>query len=222
MHYLVQSRLVKSELTAKPRAQASQHLRRLILQVGPVEEALDYGCGKLRYAPELIRCARRVTFVDSEEQLSRAQLLFGKRTTVREYVSAKWPEARVMNLREVLEDTIKYNFVLCANVLPIIPSEEERVRALRVIAARLSHLGQCLLVSQYRNSEFKRLPQKPNAIAHLDGWLLVGSTRSTFFGLLDKYKMVRLARKAGLEIKSCWIEGQSAYLLCGSSRSAHI
>lgn len=219
MHYRVHGETILTELTAKPRLQASSILCRFLSRIGRVNSVLDYGCGRLRYAPELIRAARQVTFVDSEEQLSKLQVLYGRRTTIRVLVRDKWPSARVLNVQQLRDDMTQYDFILCANVLPVIPSKTARSEVLQLLINRLSGSGHCLFVSQYRNSDFKKMAARPNSKPHLDGWLLKGANVTTFFGLLDKDRMATLATGAGFEAEECWIEGQSAYVLCSSNNS---
>lgn len=180
-----------------------------------VGNALDFGCGKLRYASELAARSAALTLVDSEEQLSRVQLLCGEPTTVRDYVRRHWPHGRVLSTNEFARHACRYDFVLCANVLPVIANRRVRAAALRSISDRLNVGGRCLFVCQYRNSYFTMIPDLPSAKPHLDGWLVLrDGSASSYFGFLPRDRVERIVSHCGFAVTRSWIEGQSAYVLC--------
>jgi hypothetical protein len=89
MRYKVRDLEIRTENAAKPISQASQGVLSWIAAQDLIEDALDYGCGKLRYAGALAEKCRRLTLVDSSEQLCRLQLIAEERTTVKEYSASK-------------------------------------------------------------------------------------------------------------------------------------
>ncbi len=215
MHYKVLGRVVCTENSAKPRKQSCQYLRDWIRHHPKVNYALDVGCGRLRYAPELAARSKVLTLVDSEEQLSRTQRIDGDLTTVRDYARSKWNNSRVLSTGEFQHDREKYDLVLCANVLPVIPSRATRTALLRRLHTALSHDGTCLFVCQYRNSYFKDMQNFDGAVKYLDGWaVLRGDNKSTYYGLLCGEKLVRMLERNEFEVVRSWAVGQSAYVLC--------
>ena len=219
MRYKVLGRTVHTERTAKPRSQSSKYLRTWLLDLQEVRAALDFGCGRLRYSFELAKIARNLTLVDSEEQLSRTQMIDGFRTNVRELIERTMPNVRVLSIEEFEKDSRRYDFALCANVLPIIPSATIRGVALRRLSNRLKSCGRCLLVTQFRNSYFDAIHTFNGAARYLDGWAVIRDNgSSSYYGLIPKKKLVRLAERNGFVVNRSWIEGQSAYALCTPNR----
>lgn len=217
MHYSVLGNTVCTERTAKPKKQASSYLSFWIRNHAQVHSALDYGCGRLRYASDLASIASSVTLVDSDEQLSRTQTLGGSQTTLRDYVNAQMHGTRLQSIREFYADERKYDFVLCANVLPMIPNARVRACVLRSLSVRLKKKGECLFVSQFRNSYFKEIQHFPGATRYLDGWAVIRpKQRSTYFGIMPAKKVEVLVKKNGFRVVDSWIKGQSAYVLCTS------
>lgn len=215
MHYSVLGHSIHTENSAKPRKQACTYLQEWILQHDPVTSALDYGCGKLRYTPDLARIATRLTLVDSEQQLTRRQVIDGTVTTVSECSKSKILHSRVLPVAEFTKDRAKYDFILCANVLPIIPSAKERSRVLENLKERLKQTGTCLFVCQYRNTYFREMQNFDGARAYLDGWAVIRKNGdSTYYGLLPRPKIETLAIRYGFQILKSWIVGESAYVLC--------
>ncbi|MBI1822327.1 MAG: methyltransferase domain-containing protein [Nitrospirae bacterium] len=197
-------------------AQASAALTNWILTRPPVRRALDYGCGKLRYAPYLARQCSQLGLVDSNVQLDRSQVIAGRRTTVKRYAQRHWPSCRIYAIEEFwhgIEE--KYDFVLCSNVLSAIPSYHLRNRSLKAIMSCLRQKGECLFVNQYTNSEFHKARNRPEAIDHLDGWILASQKSASYYGILDRAKTIRILRAIGFRILEAWIDGQSAFVLVG-------
>lgn len=215
VHYRVAGWEIRSENAAKPMSQASQYLIDWLGANVNCAEALDYGCGKLRYAVHLVRCTRRLTCVDSEVQVSRIQRLGKRDTSVRAYVTQYWRSARVLSVEQFAEDGRRYNFILCANVLSAIPSTRIRADMLERLRSRLCSDGQVLLVTQYRNSYFDAVARSSRAIPHLDGWILRGRSPASYYGILDKDRLTRLATRHGFSIVQAWTHGQAAYVLAG-------
>ena len=115
------------------------------------------------------------------------------------------------------EDQAKYDFILCANVLPIIPSAKERSRVLENLNERLKRTGTCLFVCQYRNTYFSEMQNFDGARAYLDGWAVIRQNGdSTYYGLLPRPKIESLGDSSWISNLKSWIAGESAYVLSGN------
>src|SRR5829696_4954839 len=115
MHYRIRGKLVASELAAKSPSQASARLLRFLSTHDPVVRAVDYGCGKLRYAAVLVKMAHSITLVDSPIQLDRQQIIDGHQTTVRQLAMQKWPTIQIETICEFEANrSPKFDFALCA------------------------------------------------------------------------------------------------------------
>jgi hypothetical protein len=143
-------------------------------------------------------------------------LLGGEPTTVREFVRGQLPLARVLSTTEFASDSQRYDFVLCANVLPVIPNRHMRAEALRSLSEHMSKLGRCLFVCQYRNSYFTNIPNVRGAKAHMNGWVVLREAdASSYFGILPREQLQRIVSRSGFHVLRSWIFGQSVYVLCG-------
>lgn len=216
MHYRIQKLTIRSENAAKTPSQVSQGLSNWLLHNVCSGAALDYGCGRLRYTPYLARGCEALGLVDSTIQLDRKTWVGDRATTIREEACKKWPRCRIYSLDEFW-DGIKerYEFVLCANVLSVIPSRRIRSRSLGAILNCLTPNGKVLVVNQHTNSYFTKVSESPNSFKYFDGWLLKSSKGPAYFGVLAKEKVSRLLRAHGFRIQDTWIEGQSNYVLAG-------
>lgn len=215
MRYKIAELEIRSENAAKPIIQASSVLVTWISTMMQVDSALDYGCGKLRYAEYLAARCRRLTLVDSEIQLDRVQKIAGEYNTVKDYAQKRWPHSRALSVEQFARDPSKYDFVLCANVLSAIPLENVRLQVLTRLSKSLKKHGRCLIVAQYRNSYFKQVATSEKAVAHLDGWILKTKRANFYFGILRREKICTLATANGFRIIEAWADGQSAYVLAG-------
>lgn len=219
MRYKVKRFEIRSENAAKPIAQASAYLSNWISAHPPIPSALDYGCGKLRYAYLLAAHVKALTLVDSDIQLARPQIINGEKTTVRDYAADQWPHSRTLSPQQFKKDRGKYDLVLCANVLSAIPVARTQNEVLRLISSRLKLSGRCLFVAQYRNSYFKEVSQSERAIPHLDGWIVKNSRGYSYYGILPKSKLEVLVKRNHFRVIRSWINGQSAYVLTGPKGS---
>ena len=213
LHYRVRGVIVRSENAAKPATQRSQAVSQWLKAQPRVHDALDYGCGKLRYAANLIARAKRVTFVDSDIQIRRHQVLLGRRSSVVTLVRRRWPSSRVLAATSFERDSRHYDLVLCANVLSAIPSRRIRMKVLRAIHARLKPKAPCLLVSQYRNSDFMAAAKRWKSEAHQDGWLLKSRRGSYFYAPLTADRLQAMARKVGLSVREKRLRDGSALVV---------
>jgi SAM-dependent methyltransferase len=210
MRYQVKGTEIRSENAAKPRSQASQYLEQQLNRLEPVDSGLDYGCGKLRYFPTLRRVCRGLTVVDSAVQLDRIQVVGGRRTTIRRYIS-RWSAVRALDLVDFATDRCSFDFALCSNVLSAIPSYKVRLAAVSGLARRLRKGGRALFAVQYRNSHYSALRDRPNAQPYLDGHLVRTRQGSHFYGVIRPERLARLLRKGGFEVQELWSRGESAY-----------
>jgi len=203
---------IRSENAAKPIAQASAYLVGWLKSNVRCKTALDYGCGKLRYAVHLARRVERLTCVDSQVQLSRQQKVAEATTTVRDYAQGHL-SARVLNIEQFAGDRTLYDFVLCANVLSAIPRARVRSKALRRLKRCVRPGGRALFVAQFRNTYFRDVLASGRAEEYLDGFLLNTSKHSSYYGLLDPPRLVSLLKRHGYEVAAAWTRGESAYVL---------
>lgn len=214
MHYRVDEKLIRTELAAKPPSQASRQLLAYLRGHDRVACAVDYGCGKLRYAAQLAAMAELLILVDSSIQLDRQQRIDGEVTTVRQLVEQRWPTVQIETVPEFQANRRpKFDFALCANVLSAIPIKAARSRALAAIRRRLKVSGSLLVVNQHTNSYYSQVARREDVVRHLDGWLVPKSNSASYYGILDKKKTSEMLEGAGYEIVDHWIEGQSNYAL---------
>jgi len=213
MRYSIKGWKIRSENAAKPMSQAAGFLVKWMRKMKPVKSALDYGCGKLRYARHLARRCSELTLVDSKVQLEREQIIGGRSTTVDDYVRAYLPHARTLPAESFVADSRRYDFILCANVLSAIPSKKTRSDVLRGLSTSLKHGRKCLFVTQYTNSYFTKIRSSPKAKAHLDGWIVESARGCAFYGVLNKSALASLVGGHGFALVDSWTEGQSAYVL---------
>lgn len=213
MRYKVNGYCIKSENAAKPCGQASQYLVGLLKDLAPFAHALDFGCGKLRYAQHLYHCSRRLTLTDSAEQLKRQQVVLGEFTSVRGYVHDWWYDSRVLDLTQLRTDRTKYDFVLCANVLSAIPDCSDRVAALRSLASKVTKSGSILVGCQYTNSYFCNRMRDKNVTKYNDGFILGPPSNASFYGLVNLDRLTQYIESAGFVPNECWRNDQTAYVL---------
>ncbi len=220
MRYNIDAFTIRSENAAKPPSQASSYVTTLLSELAPFTHALDYGCGKLRYAHHLYHLTTRLTVVDSAEQLDRKQLVLGESTTVREYVADYWLASRALDVEAFRQDTAKYGFILCSNVLSSIPDCNDRVAILRDLSSRLTKTGQLLVISQYTNSYFCNRMRDPTTTKYNDGFILGTQSNASFYGLIPPKRLLSYVDDAGLCTIQSWRRDQSAYVI--ANRAGHI
>ena len=214
MHYDVQGKVIRSENAAKPVFDVAMPLVHWLRERQETPSALDYGCGKLRYTEHLTFRSGGIGICDSRIQLTRAQVVHGKPTTVTDYAKRRWPHCRIHVLEEfLLNQPRKYHFVLCANVLSAIPSRTVRSKSLRAVRRAMTKGGRVLFVNQHTNSYFTEIRQRPSTESHLDGWISETNGHFSYYGILNKDAVVTLATDHGFAIVEAWIDGQSNYVL---------
>lgn len=214
MHYSVGNGIViKTENAAKPESQPSKFLLELFSELPPVRSSFDYGCGKLRYLKAMVRTTDTFVIVDSEIQLSRIQMICGKLTNVRNYVRGS-NRIQTFNDKEFADVEERFDRAFCINVLSVIPIFAIRKRVLNLIRSKLKPGGVCLLVVQYRNSDFSRMAQMPNSRRWRDGFLIDSLRGYSFYGLISPDNLAMMAVSAGFKIANQILNDGSVYLFC--------
>ncbi len=205
--------MIRSENAAKPVVQPSKYLLGLLDRYSPMRDALDFGCGKLRYAVHLARLAENLTLVDSEIQLCRIQVVDGKPTTIRDFAKVRWQHATVLNAEEFRRCRQRFDFALCANVLSTIPRVSVRKTVIGQIGQRLKSRGCCLFVCQYTNSYFREQMAAPNVTKYGDGFIKGTKQNASFYGLINPTALVKLVTSTGMAVVESWRHDQSGYVL---------
>ncbi len=211
MHYEIKGFEIKTENAAKPYGQASKWLLDEIAQLPRTSVALDYGCGKFRYTIPLSRRVRTVCAVDSSYQIDRVQQIHDKRTTLEDYADKCLRNVHVQEVSSGTWRKMKFDFVLCVNVLSVIPSRQIRISVLRSFRAVLKPNGQILVSCQYRNSYFDAWQNNPNAERHKDGWLVRSRNGASFYAIIPPERLLRHCREAGLVVLRSGAKGETAF-----------
>lgn len=201
---------IRTENAAKPPSQPSNFLLNLIHDLERVEASFDYGCGKLRYEKAILGTTNTLAVIDSEIQISRNQTLYGKLDSIRN-VYARSNRVHAYNDIEFKKATGKFQRGFCINVLSVIPSYRQRLRVLVTTRKKLHHSGECLFVVQYRNSDFNRMRNLPNARPWLDGFIVDSLRGHSFYGLITPQRLERSLKRAGFLIRETKLNEGSAY-----------
>lgn len=215
MHYRVKGKIIKSEFAAKSILQPSQEVLSWIDSRKKINNALDYGCGKLRYAHNLSITCKNLTLVDSKEQIDRIQSLRGHKTTLNDYISKNITNARLLSIEKFFIDNLKYDLALCANVLSVIPSVRIRNKCLNRISYSLKSKGICLFVTQFRDSYFDQIQLESTSEPHLNGWVSSKRKQNAFYGIINKESLERMILKNGFNVIESWVHGSSAFVVGG-------
>lgn len=206
MRYVVQGQIIKSENAAKPYNQKSKAIDEYLLSKCKKNTVLDYGCGKLRYADSLIKIGKKVTFVDSELQLKREQIIRGEKTNISDYVNRHYPNCEVISIETIDSHTTRYDLITCTNVLSAIPCEEALSKAISNIRNLLKPGGTAIFVNQHRSSYFKKYQSGKK---HLHGYLYSGRRGHSYYGIMEKSKTEALVLSEGFELLRSWCVGES-------------
>jgi SAM-dependent methyltransferase len=211
--------IIRSENAAKPEAQSSAYLNKLISRLEPVRASFDFGCGKLRYERVIAKTTDELALVDSEVQLSRTQMIRGRSTTVRDHVH-KSNHAHAHTVSQFASLEGKYNRGFCINVLSVIPSASVRLGIVQLMRAKLKPGGTCLFVVLYRNSDFTRMQKLPNCQPYGNGFLIDSLRGHSFYGLIPPDDLSTLVKRAGFTVESLVLDEGSAYLWAKSPHEA--
>ena len=212
MNYKINGINIRSENAAKPHTMLSNYLCKQIESTNKNGNALDFGCGKLRYSEQLVNKFETVTFLDSRRQLERVQIIRGVQTTIPDYVINSYKNANIVSYENIDKITNHYDFILCANVLSAIPCESTIHKVLSAIRELLKSDGEALIVNQYKSSYFKRYE---SGIKHLHGYIYQNSRNAFYYGLLDVDTVSKICSDNNLEIIKSWSKAGSSYVVVG-------
>lgn len=212
MRYKFKSVELRTENAAKPYRQRGKWVVDQIEQIPVDAVVLDYGCGKFRYTIPLSRRARRVFAVDSSFQIDREQRIANKRTNLREYARKYLRNVSVLESEADGWRRPRFDFILCANVLSVIPHKSVRIQVLAKLAAVLNKNGQLLVTTQFRNTYFNQCSAKPNATWVRDGWFIRGLRGASFYAIIPPKKLAQLCRTAGLAVSRVGSKGETAFV----------
>ncbi|PAU53562.1 methyltransferase domain-containing protein [Pseudomonas sp. PICF141] len=216
MRYLVNGTLIRSENAAKPHTQKSKPVEDYLLCRGKAHSILDFGCGKLRYSDTLTKIATSVTFVDSQIQLSRKQIIRDEQTSVTEFVSKNYPHCKTVPFEKLQEHQEQYNLITCTNVLSAIPCSETLSNVILNIKKLLSRDGVAVFINQHRSSYFKKFESGKK---HLNGYIYKNQKSTTYYGIFNKTNTQELLLDNGFEIIKSWCVGESTFVEARSPQS---
>jgi hypothetical protein len=203
--------VIRSENAAKPEAQSSAYLNRLISQLEPVRSSFDFGCGKLRYERVIAKTTDILGLVDSEVQFSRTQMIRGRLTTIHDHVRrSNHVEAHTVG--QFASHAHRYDRGFCINVLSVIPSASVRLGIVQLMRAKLKPGATCLFVVLYRNSDFTRMQRLPNCQHYGNGFLMDSLRGYSFYGLIPPDDLASLINRAGFVVESTVLDEGTAYL----------
>lgn len=209
--------VIKTENAAKPDLHASKILSRYISHLEPVASSFDYGCGKLRYIKDILKTTDMLTVVDSEIQIGRTQMIHGELTSIRD-VARRSNRVEAVNVMEFSNNRDEFDRAFCINVLSVIPFFSARRRVLNLIRQGLRAGGTCLFVVQYRNSDFGRMAELPNARPWRDGFLIDSLRGFSFYGLISPQRLTALVAGCGFEVVDQQLNDGRVFLMARSTR----
>src|ERR1700694_1118977 len=128
--------IVRTENAAKPEKQGSSYLNALISKLIPVKSSFDFGCGKLRYQKAISKTTQTLALVDSEIQLSRTQMIRGRKGSIREALQ-KSNHTSTFTVGEFAKLPATFDRGFCVNVLSVIPSTTIRLRVVQLMRSKL-------------------------------------------------------------------------------------
>jgi 2-polyprenyl-3-methyl-5-hydroxy-6-metoxy-1,4-benzoquinol methylase len=208
---------IRTENAAKPYRQRSKFIIGEISRISEQAIALDYGCGKFRYTIPLSRRVRHVCAVDSSYQIDREQRIANRRTNLREYSRRYLSNVSVWEVSSRAWRRKRFDFILCTNVLSVIPHKADRVKVLRDLKRVLRASGSLLVSTQYRNTHFKEWKTNATGTWVRDGWFVKGLHGATFYAIIPPKKLEQLCRAAGLRVIRLGSKGETAFVLAGAS-----
>lgn len=214
MHYKVENMIIHSEYAAKSAKQQNVEIVKWLANHKRVKKALDYGCGKLRYSFELGRICEELYLLDSKIQLERTQMLFDEKTTIYNYVKKYRPLTKIYSAEECDKIKIKFDLILCINVLSSIPAQKSRNRVISNTASLLKTDGKALFVTQYYDTFFSKALNDPKNIKYNDGWISQQGYNS-FYGLIGPEELENSLIKNDLRILNKWKSSKSIFIETG-------
>lgn len=208
MHYNIKGFCIQSEYAAKS---AKQQSGDWINSQNKVINALDYGCGKLRYSKELNNICKNLYLLDSKVQLERIQLLFEEKMSIVDYTKKRFPNATIIAAEDYDKIKVKFDLVLCVNVLSSIPTWSSRNIVIKNIASLLKNNGKALFVTQYYDTFFTKSLNNPANIKYNDGWISKGKFNS-FYGLIGPVELEEAIIKNDLFVINKWKASKSIFI----------
>lgn len=210
MHYHVNEYIIETELSAKSTKQTNKIVLDFISKLPAHYEALDYGCGKLRYTIPLAKQISKVIAIDSIYQIEKKQIINDNLIAPKEYVLKN---LTVQDVNSSGWKCQKYDIVFCTNVLSAVPDYEERIKILRNSKKVLKKSGYVYIVVQYRNSYFKQYQSRQDAIKYNDGWLIKRkNNKCSFYGIVTPEKIIKLCNEAGFKYYEVTKHDGSCYI----------
>lgn len=212
MRYEFKGVELRTENAAKSYAQRSRWLVDQISQIPSNALVLDYGCGKFRYTIPLSRRVRHVCAVDSACQIDRKQQIANKRMDLRDYARKYLKNVSVHKIQSNGWRRRRFDFILCANVLSVIPYKSDRLTVLHDLRRVLKNNGQLLATTQFRNTHFKQWKKDSNAIWAKDGWFVKCLRGGSFYAIIPPDELGQLCHAAGLVVSRIGSKGETAFV----------
>lgn len=209
MRYKISGNELRTENAAKPHTQQSKLVASYLNSIEVVDSLLDFGCGKLRYSDILTSISKRTTFVDSEIQLFRTQVVRGIKTTVDNYVTSNYENSIAISFESIKKHKEKYDLITCTNVLSAIPCDKTLKSALGEMRRLLKEKGTIIFINQHKSSYFKKYETGQR---HMHGYLYNGRKGTSYYGILCKIKTTALLEENGFKVKKSWCKGESNYI----------
>jgi len=212
MHYKIGNVIVKTEYAAKSVLQPNQTILKKILSLNKNTTLLDYGCGKLRYTIPLSSKIKSIVAVDSAEQLERIQKIGQVNTQLCNYVKENLKNVKVYSLNAKTWQNKKYDYILCINVLPVIPIVKLRKQIINMLTNLLKKNGILLITCQYNNSYFDNYQNYENSKKHHDGWLLANPGLSSYYAIIGPPKLTEYVKLLDTKKYKIYSIKDTAYL----------
>jgi 2-polyprenyl-3-methyl-5-hydroxy-6-metoxy-1,4-benzoquinol methylase len=170
-----------------------------------VQDLLDFGCGKLRYADLVTNIGERVLLVDSRIQLTRQQRIRGRKVSVAQIAKQLYRNVSVRPAEDLAKVRNKFDVVTCINVLSAIPDLSVLRAVLQAIRRLTRRKGLAVFINQHRNSYFDNFK---HGRRHLFGHIHEGRNGHSYYGVMSKDRVQRLLRTAGFSIYRSWNDGE--------------
>lgn len=201
-YYLRKGIEIRSENSAKPDRQTSLFVEQQIRSMRPVESALNYGAGKLRFLPAMLQVSSRLTLLDSTIQMERRQRLVGALDVAYKDIIRGTNAIDMIDLAQLRKSTMAFDRIYCLNVLVVIPFPAIR-RDIFVRSFRgLKNGGELVVVNRWRNSDFTLMKSRTDAVVYAGGTLVKSFRGHGYYYPMNEDEAAELARDAGFAPKS--------------------
>ena len=217
MRYLIDGKVIRSENAAKSYKQKSKHVVNYLMSRTQSENVMDFGCGKLRYSSEIISIGKSVTFVDSELQLSRKQIVRGTYCNAIEYISTNYRNALSLSFEDASSQKINnhFDFISCTNVLSAIPCPDYLNKVLSLIHTALRIDGEALFVNHHRCSSFSKFQAGQR---HMHGYIYASRSGFSYYGLMTNKIVIATLEPLGFEVIRSWSKEDIGFVLVRRSK----